>query len=227
MNKLQQLIQNGYSVKTGTYISQGYEIFKKEIGLFVAYTFIYYLIIISISYVPFLGNVGTMVLGTPLLAGFFIVAHKIKRGEEVQFGDFFKGFDNFVELMLVGIISSLFIFIGIILLVIPGIYLAVAYTFAVLFVIFHQNKAWDALENSRKLIHRKWWTIFGFMLVLGLINILGFLLIGIGILFTYPITMCALYAAFDDIIGAEPELEEIHISPDDDQIVSSSDFDDV
>jgi uncharacterized membrane protein len=177
--------------------------------------------------VPFLGNVGTMVLGTPLLAGFFIVAYKIKRGEEVQFGDFFKGFDNFVELMLVGIISSLFIFIGIILLVIPGIYLAVAYTFAVLFVIFHQNKAWDALENSRKLIHRKWWTIFGFMLVLGLINILGFLLIGIGILFTYPITMCALYAAFDDIIGAEPELEEIHISPDDDQIVSSSDFDDV
>ncbi|RMG80010.1 MAG: hypothetical protein D6707_07145 [Bacteroidetes bacterium] len=65
------------------------------------------------------------------------------------------------------------------------------------------------------------------MLVLGLINILGFLLIGIGILFTYPITMCALYAAFDDIMGTEPELEEIHISPDNDQIVGSSDFDDV
>ena len=62
---------------------------------------------------------------------------------------------------------------------------------------------WDGMEFSRKLITKKWWNIFGFTLLLALINILGALVLLVGLLFTIPLTYCAIYAAFDDIVGAE------------------------
>ncbi len=41
----------------------------------------------------------------------------------------------------------------------------------------------------------------GFILVLGLINIAGFLSLIVGLLFTAPLTGCAMIAAYEDIVG--------------------------
>jgi NhaP-type Na+/H+ or K+/H+ antiporter len=62
---------------------------------------------------------------------------------------------------------------------------------------------WDSMEISRKLVTKKWWNIFGFLLLLLLINFAGALVFFVGLLFTIPITYCALYAAFEDIVGTE------------------------
>ena len=116
---------------------------------------------------------------------------------------FFKGFDFFVQLLLYSLITGIFVFVGLILLIIPGIYLAVAYTFVPLFIVFGKMEFWDGMEFSRKLITKKWWNIFGFLILLMLINIAGTLAFFVGLLFTIPLTYCAIYAAFDDIVGAE------------------------
>ena len=100
-------------------------------------------------------------------------------------------------------IGGIFIALGLVALIVPGIYLAVAYTFVPLFIVFGKIEFWDGMEFSRKLVTKKWWNIFGFVLLLMLINMVGALAFLVGLLFTIPLSYCAIYVAFEDIVGTE------------------------
>ncbi|HYW95024.1 MAG TPA: hypothetical protein VE870_05510 [Bacteroidales bacterium] len=182
----------GYRLNIENYIRRGYDIFIKKPELFIVYT------ILLLVMMP----MGGFIISGPLAAGFFIVAHMIERGRPVVLENFFDGFHYFLQLFLLTIVTSFLIAVGTMLFILPGIYLSVAYTFSTLFVIFGKMDFWIAMETSRKLIGREWLSFFGLIVVLVLINILGALAFGIGLLFTIPVTSCALYAAFDDVVGA-------------------------
>ncbi len=102
--KTEHLIQQGYETDAGSYIRRGWEIFQDNMGLFVAYTLIMFLIGILSAFIPF----GSLLVSGPLTAGFYIVANKISKGEPYEFGTFFKGFDFFVPLLLYSLISGIF-----------------------------------------------------------------------------------------------------------------------
>jgi len=193
-----QLIEKGYETDIGNYISKGFKIFEKEVGLFIGYTALYFVISFVSCFIPF----ASLLISGPLTAGFFIMAHKINKGEPYEFSTFFKGFDFFVPLLLFTLISVIFIALGTLALILPGIYLAVAYTFAIPFIIFAKMEFWDGMEVSRKMVTKNWWSIFGLLILLFLINLLGVLVLFVGLLFTIPVTYCAIYAAFDDIVGS-------------------------
>ena len=197
--KAEHLIQKGYETDAGSYIRRGWEIFQENMGLFIGYTLIMLLISAAAAFIPF----GSILVSGPLTVGFYIVANKISKGEPYEFGTFFKGFDFFVPLLLFTLISGIFIALGLVALIVPGIYLAVAYIFAPLFIVFGKMEFWDGMEYSRKLITRKWWNIFGLLLLLFLINVAGTLAFLVGLLFTIPLSCCAIYAAFEDIVGTE------------------------
>jgi hypothetical protein len=59
------------------------------------------------------------------------------------------------------------------------------------------------MELSRKTVHKHWFEVFGFFLLLGLVNFGGFLLLGLGLLVTVPWTLCALTVAYKDIFGIQ------------------------
>jgi len=197
--KAEHLIQQGYETDAGTYIRRGWEIFQENIGMFIGYTLITIAISVAAAFIPF----GSLLVSGPLTAGFYIVANKISKGEPYEFGTFFKGFDFFVPLLLWTLIGGIFIALGLVALIVPGIYLAVAYTFVPLFIVFGKIEFWDGMEFSRKLVTKKWWDIFGFVLLLMLINMAGALAFLVGLLFTIPLTYCAIYVAFEDIVGTE------------------------
>ena len=197
--KAEHLIQQGYETDAGSYIRRGWEIFQENIGMFIGYTLITIAISVAAAFIPF----GSLLVSGPLTAGFYIVANKISKGEPYEFGTFFKGFDFFVPLLLWTLIGGIFIALGLVALIVPGIYLAVAYTFVPLFIVFGKIEFWDGMEFSRKLVTKKWWNIFGFVLLLMLINMVGALAFLVGLLFTIPITYCAIYVAFEDIVGTE------------------------
>jgi hypothetical protein len=197
--KAEHLIQQGYQTDAGGYIRRGWEIFQENMGIFIAYTILMILISVAAAFIPF----GLLLVSGPLTAGFYIVANKISKGEPYEFGTFFKGFDFFVPLLLYTLIGIIFIALGLVALIVPGIYLAVAYTFAPLFIVFAKMEFWDGMEYSRKLITKKWWNLFGLVLLLMLINMAGTLAFLMGLLFTIPLSYCAIYAAFEDIVGTE------------------------
>ena len=194
-----ELIARGYKTDIGRYISEGFRIFEKDMGSFIGYTALVFVISIASGFIPF----APILLTGPLTAGFFIVARKIRKGESYEFNTFWKGFDYFVPLFLFTLVGGILGFLAFIALIIPCIYLLVAWSFAIPFIIFANMEFWDSMEYSRKLITKKWWNIFGLMILIILINIVGALAFFVGLLFTAPITYCALYAAFEDIVGTD------------------------
>ncbi len=84
-------------------------------------------------------------------------------------------------------------------LLLPVIYFGIAYMFADMFIVFKGMNFWDAMEASRQLVTKKWFTFFGFTIFLGLIAMGGFIAFCIGIIFAIPAIMCMTYVAFADI----------------------------
>ena len=157
--------------------------------------------------------VYSTLLAPPLYAGFYLVANRISRGEEVIYPDFFGGFRFWIPTAVISLLTQVLIAIGLIALIIPGIYLAVGYLFAIQMGIFGGLDPWSAMEWSRKLITRNWWRFFGLLLVLVVLNVLGLLLAGIGLLFTVPLTFLVLYVVFEEItreVFSEEESSATH-----------------
>ncbi len=105
--RLQELIDHGYEFNFGDYIGKGFDIFKENILGFAGYFFVYFMIIMIGSFIPIVGSLAVSLISLPLLGGIYIVANKIEKNTEHEFGDFFRGFDYFGPLALIAIISGL------------------------------------------------------------------------------------------------------------------------
>jgi len=203
-----------YEVKIGDYFGRGWEIFKTKALLFVLFTVFLVLLNVVVSMLPFpLGSRGedgmsngilsfALSVVTPVLsAGYYFVAFQVARGRSAVFNDFFRGFNKFLPIFLTALVAGILTAIGFVLLVIPGIYLAVAYLFAQPLVIDKNADFWQAMETSRQLITKKWFSFFGLLLVIALLNFAGLLLLGVGLLVTVPLSVCIIAAAYEDIVG--------------------------
>jgi uncharacterized membrane protein len=81
-------------------------------------------------------------------------------------------------------------------------YLSIAYSFAIPLIVDRKMKPWEAIETSRRLISKKWWSFAAFSFVLSVINLLG-LLTMFGTFLTSPFTNCAMAAAYEKIVGLD------------------------
>jgi ABC-type multidrug transport system fused ATPase/permease subunit len=107
-------IQNhGYSFSIGAVIGKASDILKKEMGLFIGYTIvaglIYFTVALISSCIPILGNLIPSLITTILGAGFYIVAFKIDRADQmVEFSNFFDSFQKAAPLALQGLVTGIF-----------------------------------------------------------------------------------------------------------------------
>ena len=198
-----EIVIQDYEFNLGSYFSAGWSLFASNMGGFIGFTFLLLVINLILAVIPVLGTIGSVIINAPLSAGYYIVAKKLLNDETTTFGDFFKGFDYLLPLFLASLVSGIFIVLGLFILLIPGLYLAVAYMFTSLMVIHKNLSFFEAMEASRKLITKKWFMFLLFALLIGLINIVGLILLGIGMLFTIPFTVCAVAVAFDDIMNKQ------------------------
>ena len=90
-------------------------------------------------------------------------------------------------------------------LLLPLLYIAVSWVLAVPLVAFRGRSGWQSHEESRRLIHNRWWRVFALLLVLGFINALGMLVFSVGLLLTIPFTAFVAYATYEQIIGFEED----------------------
>ncbi len=199
------LVNQGYAVDMGKYLSRGWELFQKNIGGFIGFTLVLAALAIVVGVLPerldFLGTLVMLVLSGPLAAGWYYVAFRLIKQQVPTFNDFFLGFNNFLPLFLANLLVNIFVAIGMVLLIVPGVFLVVAYMFTIPLIVDRRFDFWAAMETSRKLITRQWFAIFVFVLVLVLINVVGVLLLGVGLFVTIPLTSCAVAAAYEDIVG--------------------------
>ena len=89
----------------------------------------------------------------------------------------------------------------ILLCLIPVTYLGVCWKFTLPLIIDREMDFWTAMKTSFKRVNRHWWQVFGLVILLGLLNLAGFLACCIGILFTLPVSFAALMYAYETLFG--------------------------
>lgn len=139
-------------------------------------------------------------LSAPFYGGLYYYYLKKIRGEPTNVSDAFVGLTRFfIPLFLVGLVGTLLTAGGFMLLLLPGIYLLIAYTFAKFLVIDRQLSFWTALEVSRRVITAQWWRVLALLILGFLIALLGLVLLLVGVLFTMPILIGAIAYAYEDL----------------------------
>ncbi len=196
------------SLPLGEYLKTGWELFKRYPGWYVGFFLIYVVLQGVARFIPFIGAVAGFAVGPALLMGNFIVSAKLLQGHTPQFSDFFLGFRFFIPLLLTALVGGVLAGLGLLLLVIPGVYLLVGYLFASALVVDRRLDFWAALELSRRTVQPIWFSMFAFVLLLMLINLAGLVALGIGLLVTVPLTACTITAAYADLFGLQSDYSE-------------------
>lgn len=219
-----KILDRDYQVKSSEYISQGYDLFKANAGNFIGFLIVLAIFSSIASAVPYVGSIISTLVSTFLYLGLYKAIRKMKYGQGGSFNDFFDGFKmDAGQVIAFAIVNSIVLLLGFVLLIIPGIYLAVAYTFALPILSITGKDFWGAMEVSRKVISRNWFSFFGFLLLLLLLNFVGAICLLIGLFVTIPVTFCAIYLAFEDICEVqsldefESKLDQLG-KPDQDQL---------
>ena len=191
-------LQRHTPIDISSALSRGWALVRDNLVELVGATLLGWLITVALAAVPVLG----WIIGFVLLGGVDYMFLRRIRGEEVQIGDVFAGFNRaFLDLTMAGLVKWLLTTLGLILCIVPGIYLAVGYVFALPLVIDKKMDFWTAMEVSRRVVHEHWWSTFALCIVLALVVLAGVLLCGIGAVITVPVATAALMYVYEDLFG--------------------------
>jgi len=206
---------SGFSIEAA--LSFGWNAFKQRIGFFII------LIIVSavICAIPYALQ-GATAKNAPALAALFgiiasvvnivvgmgwvAVTLRIVDGQDASIENLIDPLPNLVSYVIASIICGVIIGIGFIILIIPGIYLAIRLS-PVSFVVVDTgagpiaalSRAWDITRGNEL-------NLFLFAIVAVVINFVGMLLFGIGLLATAPITALAYAYIYRRISGTQTVL---------------------
>lgn len=181
------------------YVKSGWAFFTPNIKQFSIAGFISFVIFGLGAFLPFV----PIIAGGPLVGGIFILVMNGKEGEEIDIKQMQAVFDVFIPLLFIGIITQIFIGIGFVLLILPGIFLWGCYIFAYIIALDKRVDFWSAMEQSRKFGFENKKDIFIFALILGVINLIGAIPFGLGLIITVPLTVCIVAEAYEDLFGFE------------------------
>jgi len=167
----------------------------------------------SIIYILFV-VVGIFVLGAvsvALNAAFFRIMKMLDHGEAVATGDFWyflkgkylsKTFMLMIITVLISIPSALLCYIPLLYVMVPMSF------FAVIFAFNPELSVGDIVKLSFNLGTKKWLLAFGLIMISSLLaEIVGFLLCGIGLLFTAAFVYHPVYIIYKEVMGFDDEGE--------------------
>lgn len=235
---LSELGMDGYKFDFGKAFEIGWQAFSKDIGSFILYTLVYFLLIIVSAFTV----IGLFLIAMPLTAGFMLYGAKCLRGEDLEFNDFFGGFKFFSPLLgyvglmlLIGllIIVPIAILFGLqiefletaspteinnyiqgIVWPIQGIstiasfFIQTFFFFTVPLIVLGELGTIDAIKWSFKLAMKNFWWILLFAFVVGILTQIGIYVCLVGILFTIPLGQCLTLGAYTHIVGLGNKRED-------------------
>jgi uncharacterized membrane protein len=144
----------------------------------------------------------------PLGVGLGLLGIRRAAGKETPVSTLWEPYSHALPLIVMFVLMAVLIVAGFFLLVLPGIYLSIAYSFSPYLIVEKNMGVWEALETSRKAITEYWWRYFGLMLVALLLIIIGSIPLLIGLLWVLPIVAIATGEVFAKTFGS-PETEAL------------------
>jgi len=211
---------------TGSALRFGWETFKKRPWFFVGSAFVILLasglssgltsgIDAALTGSPeepsIIGTVINFALGTVISMGataFYLAAHD--NPDTVDLSTLWHP-RPFWKYLGASILLTLAIAIGFLLLIVPGIIFGLMFMFTTFIVIEREFGPIDAMNESHRITRGHKWQLFGFVLVLLLINVLGVLALVVGLLVSIPVSTLAFthaYRVLSATAGVKPAVAD-------------------
>lgn len=192
------ILARGAKLDFGAALSRGLDLLKSDYWTFVGVTLVMFLVMMLAGIIPL---AGLLLYGlfTGGLQFFFV---RKLRGERPELGDCFVGFSSMTGALILGsLVAMVLTLLGTICLILPGIYLAVAYTFTYVLILDHKLDFWPAMEVSRRVITANWLMMFLLIIVSALLSALGTVVFLIGAILTAPYFYAVFAAAYEQLVG--------------------------
>jgi len=117
-------------------------------GMAAGAAFVYILITLVTQEIPKIGEISSFIIGGPLSIGFNIFALAISRNQTAKIEQIFEGFQNFINAVITYLLLVIFILLWMLLLIVPGI--IAAYAYSMTFLILADDPTIQPLEAIRK-----------------------------------------------------------------------------
>lgn len=117
-----------------------------------------------------------------IMGGYILLLVMHYDGKKVEFDDLFSLDNRWISYVFASVIKMFLIVIGLLLFIIPGIYLAIRFMFVELLVIDKGMRPMEALRASSEMTKGNIWALLGFSIVLLLLVIAGLLFFVVGVL---------------------------------------------
>jgi uncharacterized membrane protein len=194
----------------GDCVRTGWAVFQREGLILVAMYVVYSILTAGPAYTynhafgedhdsSFTIKFGTAALSLLLYPGFIVAGLKAVRGAKVEFLDLFAGFRRLGAVLAWGILGGMATALGMVLLVLPGIIVALGLSQAGYLVFDRAMGGLEGLKASWKLMTGYRLTLFLLVLTLIGINILGVLALCIGFFVTAPLTTVILAVFYERV----------------------------
>lgn len=128
----------------------------------------------------------TDIFSVLFIAGLLYMGIRKVAGQSVSWKMVFRGFSSGGKIIVTTILQAILISIGFLLLILPGIYLMVGYSMALPLIMDQDMSPWEAMETSRKAVHKVWWKVFGIFLLMVIIFVVSIIPLGIGLIWAWP-----------------------------------------
>lgn len=137
-------------------------------------------------------SIASFIVNMAISVGVVRITLGFVDGKKPQFKELFDNFNmTLVHVILGSIIYGIIVFLGLLALVIPGIYLALKYQFYMYLIIDKKMGPIEAIKESGKITKGEIWNLLLFSLLMFGVMIIGLLALIIGILAAYPVIMVA------------------------------------
>jgi hypothetical protein len=131
-------------------------------------------------------NIGLGAVAPVLFLGIVSMGLRRAAGMRVAFETAFGSFNRAMPAFIAGLLSTVLTYVGLFLLIIPGVYLAIGYCMTMPLIVDRNLTPWEALETSRKAVTKRWFQFFGLLFVVGILVFLSALPLGIGLIWSLP-----------------------------------------
>lgn len=214
----------------GDVIGRAWEVVSGNFGLVIGATAIWILCNVA-GAIPCLGFLISLAVTPILQAGIYRLVLKLHRGEPAEFGDAFSAFSTsylalflytIVQGILIGItvvpgyaliivgsmiaerneaVGLLLTLVGFLIAMPAAIYLGVSWVFASPLIVDKGLDFWPAMELSRKVVAKQFFSVFGLLILCALIVFAGVLALCLGIFVAAPLALASVAVAYDAVFG--------------------------
>lgn len=157
-------------------------------------------------------NLGSQLIGNWLsmlmTGGIMLIGVRHALGQRVSWRMVFAGFSKWLSMTIAIVLQTVLVLIGFMLLIIPGIYLTIGYALALPLILDKGMGPWEALEASRKAIHKKWWTVFGLYVVMTLFAMIATIPAGLGLIWVIPMYFVLIGVLYVRFFGSGEIVDE-------------------